>query len=142
MLPQRIETKIMPEPNSGCWLWAASLDGKGYGQVSINGRPRRAHRVVYEYERGPIPAGLDLDHKCRNPICVNPDHLEPVTRGENLRRGIGNRAALHAKTHCPNGHEYKADSFKWYHPPSRKYAHRLCLICLAANQARNGGYSD
>ena len=138
-LPDRITSKIMPEPNSGCWLWTASLDRHGYGQIMMGrGNLRRAHRIVYEHERGPIPAGLDLDHKCRNRACVNPDHLEPVTRVINLQRGIGNRAALHKKTQCPNGHEYADGSFEWRKFASRKYAHRMCLICLQANAVRNG----
>lgn len=140
MLPERIAEKINPEPNSGCWLWGASLDRKGYGQIMLHRNDlRRAHRVVYEAFKGPVPAGLDLDHLCRVRSCVNPDHLEPVTRAVNLNRGIKNRAALHAKTHCPNGHEYTADNTRWYHPPSKKYAHRQCLFCLADNHARNNG---
>lgn len=138
-MDDRIQSKISPEPNSGCWLWTASLDGKGYGQISMNGRPRRAHRVVYEAERGPIPAGLDLDHKCRNPVCVNPDHLEPVTRAVNLARGIGNRAALKAKTHCKNGHEYSGANVVIQARPDRKYSTRRCVACAMAAQHRFRG---
>ena len=136
-LPERIQSKIMPEPNSGCWLWTASLDGKGYGQIMCGrNNLKRAHRLVYESLRGAIPAGLDLDHKCRVRSCVNPDHLEPVTRAENLRRGIGNRAALQAKTHCKNGHEYSVKNTRWYCPPGREnFPQRICRIC-AANAVR------
>lgn len=72
-----------------CWEWAGSLSGNGYG---ITSRPyfgtSVAHRVFYLSHVGPIGEGLDLDHLCRNIRCVNPAHLEPVTRSENLRRGL------------------------------------------------------
>jgi hypothetical protein len=71
----------------GCWIWQRSQDGHGYGTACLPGQRRvKAHRMVYEREVGPIPAGLDLDHLCRTPLCVNPAHLEPVTRRENVAR--------------------------------------------------------
>lgn len=92
---ERIYQKIIPEPNSGCWLWMGSSWGKGYGNCRVreNGasKVKIAHRVVFEMERGPIPEGKHLDHLCRNPACVNPDHLEPVTLHENLFRGVRSR---------------------------------------------------
>jgi hypothetical protein len=88
------------EITDDCWFWTASLDGKGYGQLNVNRRPRRAHRLVYELLVGPIPARLQLDHlchnrdttcaggpSCRHRRCVNPAHLEPVTNAQNCRRG-------------------------------------------------------
>lgn len=75
-----------------CWLWTAATE-KGYGLYRHDGRLSKAHRVVYELLVGPVPTGLDLDHLCRVRNCVNPAHLEPVTRAVNLRRGAEARRA-------------------------------------------------
>jgi hypothetical protein len=87
----RFMSHVHPEPNTGCWLWDGSHGGKGYGVFRFpkNGvnKMQNAHRIAYEIERGPIPKGLCLDHLCRNPACVNPDHLEIVTYSENINRG-------------------------------------------------------
>ncbi len=81
--------KILPEPNSGCWFWMGGLSERQYGVIyPSRGTNVRAHRVAYEMTRGPIPDGLVLDHLCRVHCCVNPDHLEAVTQGENVRRGF------------------------------------------------------
>jgi hypothetical protein len=79
--------EYLVDPASGCWLWQRSKDRHGYGQVRKDGRLVYAHRRAFERHVGPIPKGLYIDHLCRNPACVNPAHLEPVTHGENLRRG-------------------------------------------------------
>jgi hypothetical protein len=70
----------------GCWLWTGKRDRGGYGLVCRQQQWRLAHRAVYEALIGPIPEGLELDHTCSNRSCVNPKHLEPVTRQENNRR--------------------------------------------------------
>jgi hypothetical protein len=69
-----------------CWLWTGAQNSKGYGCVGINRRVHLTHRVAYTWLVGPIPEGLTIDHLCRNKVCVRPDHLEPVTVGENIRR--------------------------------------------------------
>lgn len=84
------ESRVHYEPNSGCWLWAGADNGDGYGKF----RGEYAHRLSYKRHKGPIPDGMHLDHLCRVPCCVNPDHLEPVTNKENARRG---RAGHHMK---------------------------------------------
>src|SRR4051812_35687163 len=92
MNEELLYNKIFPEPMSGCWLWTGALNYNGYGTYSWAEEDGRhtylAHRLVYIIERGPIPDGLQLDHLCRLRCCVNPDHLEPVTSGENARRGV------------------------------------------------------
>lgn len=71
---------------TGCWLYTGPKGAKGYGRIMIDRQNRLAHRHFYEQLVGPIPEGLQLDHLCRNTSCVNPDHLEPVTPIENIRR--------------------------------------------------------
>lgn len=83
----------------GCWVWQNACNSKGYGQVSICGKVRSTHRVAYELLVGSIPAGLHLDHRCRNHPCCNPAHLEPVTNKVNCER-----SARATKTHCIHGH--------------------------------------
>lgn len=91
---------------SGCWEFTGEVAWNGYGMLSEQGRRRVTHRIAYELWVGPIPEGLQLDHLCRNRACFNPDHLEPVTRQENIRRGVGIPVINAAKTHCPKGHPY------------------------------------
>lgn len=135
----RIMEKVSPEPNSGCWLWMASLDGHGYGQIMLpNNKVRRAHRELYQCVKGEVAKNLDLDHLCRNRACVNPDHLEPVTRSVNLRRGLGPQKTKewHAKQMgCVNGHKYEAGSYFVYFHAKRNRSYRVCKICASAAQA-------
>lgn len=106
-----------------CWTWTASVTTDGYGNFWENGRHINAHRWSYRLLVGPIPEGLVLDHLCRVRRCVNPAHLEPVTSGENTRRG--NTGALEAsRTHCPQGHPY--DELNTYRFPDGRRGCRIC----------------
>jgi hypothetical protein len=98
---------------AACWIWTGTK-GNGYGYFWDGRRNAQAHRFSYEMHVGPIPAGLTLDHLCRNPSCVNPAHLEPVTLAVNLARSDRSRPMNgehnRSKTHCPQGHPYDEEN--------------------------------
>lgn len=127
---ERIMGRIIQSAD-GCWLWTGALNWGGYGAVVRGTRPNQrrwmAHRFVYEIFVGPIPEGLDIDHLCRVRHCVNPDHLEPVTRRENLLRGQTVTAMRAAQTHCVNGHEFTTQNTYRYSDGTRK-----CRACRAS----------
>lgn len=117
-------SKVIQSRN--CWVWTG-YKLKGYGRFGLNDKIFYAHRVSYELFIGEIPKGLQLDHLCRNTLCVNPYHLEPVTNQENCKRGLtGKKTGLYqkSKTHCPQGHEYSKENT--YIRPNGK---RCCRIC-------------
>jgi hypothetical protein len=118
-----------------CWLWTGGQNGAGYGQFHMDGgdgrRQRYAHRLAYEWLVGPIPDGMTLDHLCRTPRCVRPDHLEVVTMGVNVLRGNGLSAKRARQTTCKAGHP-----FDRLVTDADGHIHRLCTICQRANRAR------
>jgi hypothetical protein len=82
--------------SGNCWIWRAHRDRHGYPEIKLGGRRGKrvlAHRVSYREHVGPIPDGLEIDHTCSTPACVNPAHLEPVTGEENRRRALARKAA-------------------------------------------------
>lgn len=105
---ESFHAKHFVDQGSGCWLWTGATTEAGYGVFWA--RPLRyAHVFAYEMFIGPIPEGLELDHKCRVRNCCNPRHLEPVTHAENTRRGIAGVLYEHP-THCPKGHPYSGEN--------------------------------
>lgn len=121
--------------NLVCWEWMAGVRGKSphtYGCFWVLGDTKKAHRVAYEMVYGLIPEGLEIDHLCHNTLCVNPDHLEPVTHLENVRRGNARLNGLRGQnlTHCVKGHKFDEDNvYRWH---GRRH-------CIACRKARNLG---
>jgi hypothetical protein len=131
-LPKQFLSKIAFEPNTGCWLWAGAQNNVGYANFWFEKRSHTGHRFLYERLFGPQP-GLEIDHTCRMRCCVNPDHLEAVTRQENQRRRVGLGAANRNKTHCRNGHALAGDNLEIVTTPTGELKRR-CIICRNANQ--------
>jgi hypothetical protein len=133
---ERFESQYEIDP-SGCWLWTKNRLPNGYGRFSYQHQWYIAHRVSYTIHKGPIPGILDLDHLCRVRHCVNPDHLEAVTRRENLLRGIGATAIHAAKTHCVNGHEFTEANIYRAPKEPRVRACRACRAIVSKNRRRS-----
>ena len=128
----RFWEKVMPEPNTGCWLWSGGGDVKGYGTLGLfRGKWENwfAHRVSFRLADRHVPDGFQIDHLCHVRCCVNPDHLEPVTsRTNNLRR-------LHAhllpdQSRCRFGHEMtEENTYRYPVTKKRRYELTTCRTC-------------
>lgn len=119
---ERFWSKV--DKSGECWEWTGGRSRDGYGHFHLGGRTLLAHRVSHELIIGTIPDGLHIDHLCRNPPCVRPEHIEPVTPRINNLRGVGLPALNASKTHCPQGHPY--DQENTLPTPSGGRACRTC----------------
>lgn len=133
---ERALPKIQITP--GCWIWTGTKHSGGYGTINVRLGVNAVskllvHRVVYEHYNGPIPRGLTLDHLCRNRLCVNPDHLEPVTNKENILRGEAFSAVFARRDRCVRGHLLTPEN-------TSRYSHkgidqgRICRTCHRERQ--------
>lgn len=129
---ERFKRFIMPVTESGCHLWIGACGASGYGHFSIRANKYQyAHRMAYELIYGPIPESMEIDHLCRVRCCVNPDHLEAVTKKENSHRSESFAGKNSRKTHCPLGHPYAGNNLHVY--PN---GYRRCKVCHAETFAR------
>lgn len=118
--PTPLGRLVLVDPTTGCWLWQLAVDKDGYGRRGKRGGSQYAHRYVYEMYTGPIPEGLELDHTCRRRRCVRPNHLEPVTHPENMRRSREARRG----PRCINGHLWTDETR--YIDKRGKWGCRIC----------------
>ena len=119
-----------PIPHCGCWSWDLFRNAKGYGRVHVErGKSRFAHRLAFALSCGPIPDGMHIDHVCRVPSCINPEHLEVVTPEENHRRGKHGALKV-APSACSKGH-------KFCEANPRRPRGRACTICYQEATKRN-----
>ncbi|MBI1758011.1 MAG: HNH endonuclease [Actinobacteria bacterium] len=122
------------EVGPGCWSWNGAMSGSGYGQMTIGGHRRLTHRLSWLLHRGPIAAGMHLDHLCRNTRCVNPDHLEVVTSRENTLRGTNQVARNILSSECVAGHPF--DEINTYVNRGKRYCKECRRIHCREYQRR------
>ena len=119
-------------PKGDCWTWKKPSHYTGYGFFYFQRKQRTAHAVSYYFAHGRFPQeGLDIDHLCRNRACVNPDHLEEVSRQVNAYRGqcgFITGAKMRARTHCKNGHEFTPENTT-IESKGERSTKRRCKIC-------------
>lgn len=119
---ERLEHYV--DASGDCWGFLGSLDDDGYGRLSYQGKRWQAHRWIWTLLVGPIPEGLVVDHLCRVRHCMNPDHMELVTRAENVMRGYGPPARYARQSHCSKGHPLSGENL--YESRGRRY----CRACF------------
>jgi hypothetical protein len=124
-LPLRMRFWEKIDASGDCWEWRAYRNPEGYGIIRYRGKNERAHRVSYEFRRGAIPPGMELDHLCRNRGCVRPSHLEPVSHQDN-----GLRARVSSLI-CKRGHAMTPDNVvvREHDGKLRRECH-LCVVQL------------
>ena len=124
-LAYRLGARIAAGPNN-CHIWTGGTNDDGYGIMGIKRTSTRAHIVAYELMHGPVPAGLQIDHTCRNRRCVNALHLEAVMSRVNTLRGNGPAGKNARRSLCKNGHPFDVVN---------KYGKRGCRRCINATHA-------
>lgn len=137
MLPDRFWAKVAKSDD--CWIWVGARDDvNGYGIfLWENRKTRRAHRLAWEDERGPIPTGLMLCHRCNTPPCVRTNHMYLGTQKDNMRDLVLLGHYNAQKTHCPHGHKYTDENtYVAGRSAITGAPHRGCRACRRANNAQ------
>ena len=123
---------------AGCWAWMGKTCGRGYGVFAKQYTPTKmilAHRMAWELSGKELPVytatSLQLDHRCRNRLCVRPSHLALVTSRENTMRGDGVTKHNAAKSHCKHGHPFNEENTR-----IRKNGDRECRTCRRAYEKK------
>lgn len=102
------------EKSDQCWNWTASTDGHGYGQLRVGGRLYLAHRLAYLLGHAVDPGAMQVDHRCFNPLCVNPSHLRLASiksNHEHLRLNANNKSGARGVSR----HRSKWSADVWHH---------------------------
>lgn len=111
----------------GCIVWIGAKTEAGYGLITSKRKNYYIHRLMWEFNNGPIRNGLVIDHLCRNRACGNPYHMRLCTRGENVLAGISGSAINARKTHCIRGHPFDDDNTLLL---TRRNGERVCKTCV------------
>lgn len=128
---ERIFDKVIPVPESGCWIWLGATKGdEEYGCIYIGGKRFTIHKLVYELFCGKVPDELVLDHLCRVRPCINYHHLEPVTDAVNIYRGNAPGIVRMGLPECINGHTWTFKNTRIYD------GKRVCRDCERERSAR------
>jgi hypothetical protein len=136
-LKERFESKYIPEPNSGCWIWTDQCHYSGYGHFRLKNKTIRAHRMSWMIYKGEIPSNLIVCHKCDIKCCVNPDHLFLGSFKDNMVDKVNKKRHFFRKDFCKHGH--KLDEKNIYSFTNKYgYSRRECKECMriAARESR------
>lgn len=122
-LPENLHERIAVT-DEGCWEWRGWRHERGYGRMRRDKKQVYVHRYLYEKMVAPVPEGKEIDHRCANPPCVNPDHMEPVTHSENNARHWKANPKPRL-SHCKHGHEL-TDENRYVRPDNGKHQCKEC----------------
>lgn len=111
-IAERLDRASEHNPSTDCLIWTGQRNEWGYGVIWYNGGMKKVHRVAWELAYGPIPDGKQIDHLCRNRVCIYPEHMEIVTNKVNVLRGVGVTARNARKTRCCRGHDLAGDNVR------------------------------
>ena len=129
---ERFDNLVIPEPNSGCFLWIGASSPDGYGKFWFNGTMTRSTHHAWRREYGAVPHGMHVCHHCDNPACVNHRHLFVGTHSDNMRDQVAKgRNPRKNKTTCKHGHAYTEGT-----TGINSDGYRFCRVCSRIRDAK------